>query len=122
MKCYENKSGMIKIHFVSLIVNHFCLIGIFCIQNSLAFLYIWEMMALSTFILVIFEYKKPETLKAGINFLIQSHVCILFLTVGFIWVSARTNSYDFNTIRQYCAFVNPALACCFLFVFLLVSQ
>jgi formate hydrogenlyase subunit 3/multisubunit Na+/H+ antiporter MnhD subunit len=86
------------------------MIGIFCVQNSLAFLFVWEVMALSSFILVIFEYQKPETLKAGINFLIQSHVCVLLLTIGLIWVSARTNSYDFNAITRYSSSVAPAIS------------
>ena len=72
MKHYEDKSGIISLHFVSFIINHFSMIGIYCVQNSLAFLYVWEVMALSSFIMVIFEYKKPETLKAGINFLLAS--------------------------------------------------
>ena len=110
MKHYENKSGIISLHFVSFIINHFSMIGIFCVQNSLAFLYIWEIMALSSFIMIIFEYGKPDTRKAGINFLIQSHICILFLTIGLIWVSSRTNSYDFNAISQYCSSVNPAIS------------
>src|SRR5450759_4918700 len=110
MKFYENKSGMISLHFASFIINHVSMIGIFIVQNSLAFLYVWEVMALSYFIMIIFEYKKPENVKAGINFLIQSHICILFLTLGLIWVSSRTNSYDFSAISQYCASVNPAIS------------
>ena len=110
MKFYENKSGMISLHFASFIINHVSMIGIFIVQNSLAFLYIWEIMALSTFILVIFEYKKPETLKAGLNFLIQSHICILLLTIGLIWVSSHTGSYDFNEISMYSASVTPAMS------------
>ena len=89
---------MISLHFAAFIINHVSMIGIFIVQNSLAFLYIWEIMALSTFIMVIFEYKKPETLRASLNFLIQSHICILLLTIGLIWVSSHTGSYDFNAI------------------------
>lgn len=110
MKSYENGSGMIKLHFVSYLVNHLSMIGIFIVQNSLVFLYVWEIMALSSFILVIFEYKNPETLKAGINFLIQSHVCILMMMLGFIWVSTKTNTYDFNAISTYCASISPFLS------------
>jgi hydrogenase-4 component B len=110
IKHYENKPGIIPLHFTCLILNHFSMIGIYCVQNSLAFLYIWETMALTSFVMVIFEYNKPETIKAGINFLIQSHICILFLTIGLIWVSTRTNSYDFNAINQYCASANPAIS------------
>ena len=110
MKHYEEKSGMLSIHFISYIINHTSMIGIFMVQNSLAFLYVWELMTLSSFIMVIFEYKNPETLKAGINFLIQSHICILLLTIGFIWISSHTGSYDFEAIRQYSASVSPAIS------------
>jgi hydrogenase-4 component B len=117
MKLYENKSGMISLHFACLIVNHFSMIGIFSIQNSLVFLYAWEMMALSTFILIIFEYHKPETIKAAINFLIQSHICILMMIMGFIWVSTKTNSYDFNTIGKYCTSVSAVVSLVFYLCF-----
>ena len=117
MKHYENKSGMIPLHFASFIINHVSMIGIFCVQNSLAFLYVWEMMALSSFVLIIFEYKKPETLKAGINFLIQSHICILLVTVGFIWVNTRTNSFDFNAISTFSASVSAEVS---FFLFLIL--
>jgi len=120
MKHYENKSGMIPLHFASFIICHVSMIGIFCVQNSLAFLYVWEMMALSSFVLIIFEYKKHETLKAGINFLIQSHVCILLVTVGFIWVSSRTNSFDFNAISQFSASVSAEVSF-FLFIILFIG-
>lgn len=110
MKFYENKSKIVTLHFACYILNHLTMIGIYTIQNSLLFLYIWELMALSSFIMVIFEYGKPETIKAGINFLIQSHICIIFLMAGLIWVSSHTSSYDFNSISQYCDSVNPAIS------------
>ena len=58
-------------------------------------------MALSAFLAVIFEHEKMATLKAGINYLIQSHVSILFLMVGFIWVAIKAGSYDFQAITSY---------------------
>lgn len=109
MKYYENKPA-IRLHFVCFLINHFTMIGIYSIQNSLLFLYVWELMALSSFVMIIFEYQRPETIKAGINFLIQSHICILFITLGLIWVSSHTGSYDFNSIGQYCNSVNPAIS------------
>jgi len=59
-------------------------------------------MALTSFILVIFEHGKIDTLKAGINYLIQSHISIILLTLGFIWVYTRTGSLDFSAILNYC--------------------
>lgn len=71
LKHYPDNNPELSLHFSSYIINHAALTGVFFIQHSLAFLCSWEMMALSAFIMVIYEHGKMETLKAGINYLIQ---------------------------------------------------
>lgn len=110
LKAYETKNADITLHYISYVINHFAMIGIFCVQNSLAFLCVWEIMTISSFLLIIFEREKINTLKAGINFLVQSHISITLLTLGFIWVSSRTGSYQFSAIAEYTSHVHPALA------------
>lgn len=110
MKHYGNQPANLSIHYASYIVIHFSMIGIYCVQNSLAFLCVWEMMAICSFLLVIFEHGKTETIKAGINFLVQAHVGIVFLVIGFIWAASHTGSYDFTAIAQYSASVNPEVS------------
>lgn len=107
---YNNQSSNITLHYTSYILNHIAMIGIYTIQNSLAFLCVWELMAISAFLMVIFEHSKMETLRAGTNYLIQSHLCMVFLTIGFIWVSSNTGTYDFKAISTYSASVIPALS------------
>lgn len=102
LKHYQSLPANLSLHYTSYLLNHFALTGLYFIQNSLAFLCFWEITALSAFILVIFEHGRMETLKAGINYLIQSHISIAFLTVGFIWVYASTGSFEFTAIRDYC--------------------
>ncbi len=101
MKRYEGQGANISLHYISYILNQLALIGAYFIQHGLAFLCVWELIALSAFILVIFEHGRMETLKAGINYLIQSHISILFLTLGFIWVYSSTGSFDFSAISRY---------------------
>jgi len=117
MKAYRNQHSNLSLHAISFILAYAGLIGICCIQNSLLFLLAWELMALSTFLLVIFEHYKRETLNAGINFLIQSHVCILLLMLGFIWVNMKMNSFDFLAIAafasKYSKLTGIALFLCF---------
>jgi hydrogenase-4 component B len=110
MKPYEKRSADITLHYVSYVLNHFAMIGIYCLQHMLAFLCVWEIMALTSFLLIIFEHGKIDILKAGINYLIQSHISIMFLTLAFIWVSSNTGSYDFNAIASYTAHIQPALS------------
>lgn len=110
MRAYEKSSSSISLHYISYILNHFAMIGIFCVQNMLGFLCIWEMMTISAFLMIIFEHGKMEILKAGINYLIQAHISITFLTLGFIWVSSYIGSYDFNAIAEYTLSAHPALS------------
>ncbi len=109
MKAYQTQKDNLSMHWVGFIFMQTSLISICVVQNMIAFLISWEIMALSSFILVIFEYQKRETLKAGINYLIQSHIGIMFLTLGFIWVSFNTNSFDFNAITQYSTLHNESI-------------
>lgn len=101
MKAYQTQRKNLTLHSVSFILLHTALISLCAIQNSIVFLIAWEVMALSAFMVVIFEHGKMATLKAGINYLIQSHVCILFLMLGFIWVAIKTGSFDFQSITSY---------------------
>ena len=101
MKKYLGQEDNVKLHFTAFILLYTSLIDICMVQNSIVFLSVWEIMALSSFIVVIFEHQKRATLKAGINFLIQSHICILFLTLAFMWVKVKTGSFDFNAITIF---------------------
>lgn len=103
MKAYKEQKNSLVLHGIAFILLHTSLIGLCVIQNSIAFLVAWEIMALSAFITVIFEHDKAPTIKAGINYLIQSHISILFLMLGFMWVAFKTGSYDFSAITAYTA-------------------
>jgi len=108
MKKYKDQSANLTMHAVALMMAYTALIDICIVQNGFAMLVIWEIMAISSFIIVIFEHQKKETLKAGIYYLVQSHVGILFLTLGFLWVKVKTGSFDFEAISIFTA-SQPAL-------------
>ncbi|MBK5193000.1 MAG: hypothetical protein JJE07_07270 [Flavobacteriaceae bacterium] len=110
MKTYRKQTANISLHCLAYLLIQSSLIAICVIQNSLVFLFAWEIMTLSSFVLIIFEYYKQDTLKAGINFLIQSHAGVLFLTLGFIWVYYRTGSYDFDAISQFSSSFPPIVS------------
>ncbi len=101
MKAYQKQKNNITLHSIAFILLHASLISLCVIQNSLVFLVAWEIMALTSFLTIIFEHDKMATVKAGMNFLIQSHVSILCLMLGFIGVAFKTGSYDFTAITAY---------------------
>lgn len=101
MNAYKEQVNNLTIHFVVVVLIHAALLSICVIQNSIAFLVAWEVMALSAFFAVIFEHEKTGTIKAGLNYLIQAHISIVFIMLGFIFVAYKTGSYDFNSITIY---------------------
>lgn len=101
MKKYREKKSEITMHCIAFLLVQFALTGICCVQNGFVFLLLWELMALSVFILVIFDHEKTDTIKAGINYLVQSHISIVFIVLGFIYVAYKTNNYSFDAIAQF---------------------
>jgi hydrogenase-4 component B len=101
MKSYSERKNGITLHCIAIIVVQFALVGICSVQNGFVFLLLWEMMAISVFILVIFEHEKPGTIKAGINYIVQSHISIVFIMLGFIYVACKTGSYTFDAVAEF---------------------
>lgn len=119
MKSYREQSSQLSLHCIAFLLMQSSLTAICVIQHSLLFLMAWEIMAISAFLLVIFEHHKPTTIKAGINYLIQSHICIVFLTLGFIWIYYRMHSYDFTVIPAFSAAFPPLISLGLFFCFFL---
>ena len=117
MKVYIGRKNDITLHCIAFILAHFSMLGISSVQNGFIFLLLWELMALSIFILVIFDHHKPDTVRAGINYLVQSHISIVFIMLGFIYVAYKTNSYSFEAIvtftNQQSTLAGTALFLCF---------
>lgn len=103
MKVYKKQDNNLSLHWIALTLLHLALVMVCTVQNGVVFLIAWEMMAVSAFLALIFEHDKVMTLKAGLNYLIQSHICIVFIMTAFVWVAARTGSFDFNAISTFTA-------------------
>ena len=101
MKPYREQKANLSLHCISYILVHASLLSICALQNSVAFLFAWEIMALSSFLLIIFEHNKQQTIRAGMNFFVQSHISVMLLSFAFIWVAFSMDSYDFNAIGKF---------------------
>ncbi|MCX6219507.1 MAG: proton-conducting transporter membrane subunit [Bacteroidia bacterium] len=115
MKSYRKRTNSLTLHSFAFLLQHASIISVCGIQNSFVFLIAWEILALTSFVLIIFEHENPVTIKAGINYLIQAHFSIVFLIVGFLWVINKTNSYDFQAITTYSSSL-PGMASLILFL------
>lgn len=107
---YLHKKGKIETawHFFNFLWLHISMLLVVMMRDALAFLMIWEIMSLSSFFLVIFESEKKETIKIGINYLIQMHIGLAFLMVGFILAYVQTSAeFSFDGLSLYFASHHP---------------
>lgn len=101
MKPYHDQKSSLSMHWMLFFLFHSSMLWVCMLQHSIAFLIAWELMSLTSLLLVIFEYQKKNTLKAGINYLVQMHIGVALITVAFIWVYAVQGSFDFAAIGNY---------------------
>lgn len=70
--------------------------GVFLSHNLVVFIVMWELMSLISFFLVIFEAEQPENRKAGILYLIMTHIGTAFLLVAFALVYKYSGSLNLD--------------------------
>lgn len=102
LKTYLHKTPVeLALHTIAYSYLHLAMLLVTLLQNGLAFLVAWELMSVSSFLLVIFEGKERETLSAGIKYLVQMHVGALLLLVGFILLNTGGTEMDFRGLQSY---------------------
>lgn len=105
-----------KRNLVILFMSMFILSMILVVSSSnmFSFLFFWETMALSSFLLVMTEYGKPETRKAGIFYFIMTQLSTMFLLFAFLFIYSITGSLNLQQIIAEPSILSVA----FIFLFL----
>jgi formate hydrogenlyase subunit 3/multisubunit Na+/H+ antiporter MnhD subunit len=103
LKPYQQKINPMRfsIHYFSYFWLWASMVLLTVINEGFAFMVVWEFMTLSSFLLVVFEGEERSTLKTGINYLIQMHVGLLFLMIGFLSASDPDGKIGFDTLQGY---------------------
>jgi formate hydrogenlyase subunit 3/multisubunit Na+/H+ antiporter MnhD subunit len=82
--------------------------------NTLSFFLFWELMAASSFFLVMYEYSQYDTRKAGIFYFIMTQLSSLFVLLGIIVLYVMTGSFSFLPLTTASA---PLVTVAFLALF-----
>lgn len=93
-------SAQQTLHWVAYIVFHASMLGVTVVQHTFVFLIVWEIMSVSSLLLILFEYSNPKTVQAALNYLIQMHIGVALITIVFVINYFASGSYDFNTFFQ----------------------
>jgi hydrogenase-4 component B len=101
LKTSDSSPKKLNLHWMLFVLFQLSMLWVCLIQHGLVFLIIWEVMSLSSVLLVIFDNNNPKIIKAGISYLVQMHISIVFLTIGFIWLYFQTGSFSFDAFTVY---------------------
>jgi len=111
-----------KIFFTQVITMFFilCMGLVVTAGNILLFLVAWELMSLTSYFLVLSEYRHEPSIRAATIYLVMTHIATAFLIAAFMMMFRYCHSYNFADLRSACLLM-PAALRNQLFIFLLIG-
>lgn len=102
----ENASDTrVNLLFFNLLIASMSLVPL--VREAISFLTVWEIMSLTSFLLVIFHHEQREVRKAGIKYFVTMHIGFICLAGGFLGASVYSGSTFFNKIAATFATPHP---------------
>jgi hydrogenase-4 component B len=98
-------AGLMAVLFSILILSMYAVV---LAGNLVTFLVAWETMAVSSYLLVVFE-RNQETARAGLFYVVMTHIGTAFIIALFLILSRATGSPDFSGMKAGIAQVSPAV-------------
>ncbi len=92
------RSQDLKVHYAVLPIFQASMIYTTLINDLFLFVVVWEMMSLTSFLLILFDRKKDGTLKAAMNYFIQMHISVVFLLMGTFYLFHLTGGTTFSSL------------------------
>jgi hydrogenase-4 component B len=78
-------------------------------DNAFSQLVFWEIMSLASFFLVMYNYEKGETPKAGLFYFVMTQMSTLFLLLAFSIIYVITGSFSLEPLGTVSPLLNSAL-------------
>jgi hydrogenase-4 component B len=91
----------VGVHFALLNMVAMSFILVYTGDEVVSFLFGWEVAALAAWQLVIWDYTNPKVRFAGFNYLVSTHIGLLFLVAAVMILYAQGQSWDFADIGTW---------------------
>ena len=102
-------SGKHSIRAMGSLLNLFVLsmVLVTATNNVFSFLLFWELMSLTSFLLVVYEHEKEANLRSGITYLVMTHIGTALITAAFLVLYFQTGSLSFDSFRAAAGSLAP---------------
>jgi hydrogenase-4 component B len=93
----------LALHHLALLWLHISMILVCTLREGTSFLVAWELMAVSSFGLVVFEAERKEILRTGLNYLLQMQIGLVLMITAFLIVHSSGHAFGFDGLSAYFA-------------------
>lgn len=89
--------GRRNVHLLAALYNLFLLSMVMVVTaaNVILFLIVWELMSLTTYFLITYEHEDQASRRAGILYVVMTHIGTAFLVVMFLLLASQMHSFNF---------------------------
>lgn len=103
----KKSPAQLSLHYAALSLLYYAMIGVVMCRGAFGFLFMWELMTVSSFVLILFDAERREVRRAAMNYLILMHIGFIFLVAGFVTLRAAELPATFDSLALYFAGHNP---------------
>ncbi|MBP7056255.1 MAG: hydrogenase 4 subunit B [Candidatus Omnitrophica bacterium] len=75
--------------------------------NLFSFLIFWELMSLSSYFLVVFDYKHEKSIRAGTIYMVMTHAGTACIMAAFLILYKHAYSFDYHAVKEAFTVLNP---------------
>jgi hydrogenase-4 component B len=120
MKKYFDSQRHIGVHFALLNMISLSFILVYTGEHAMTFLLGWEIAALSAWLLVIWDYTNQKVRFAGFNYLVSTHIGLIFLVAALMILYTHTRSWYLDDFGDWMS-LNPGTVRNTVFLLLVTS-
>lgn len=101
LKPHIDSERHLGVHYALLNMTALSFVLVYTADHALVFLLGWEIAALAAWLLVIWDYPNQKVRFAGFNYLVSTHVGLIFLVAGFMVLYTHTASWDLGGFGRW---------------------
>lgn len=98
---YFESKRHVGLHFALLNLTSLSFVLVYTGDHALVFLLGWEIAALAAWLLVIWDYTNQKVRFAGFNYLVSTHLGLIFLVAALMILYAHTMSWELGGFGQW---------------------
>ncbi len=101
LRPYFGSKRHLGVHYALLNLTSLSFVLVYTAEHALIFLLGWETAALAAWLLVIWDYTNQKVRFAGFNYLVSTHIGLIFLVAAFMILYTHSASWDLSSFGRW---------------------